>query len=89
VPGGPQVARVDDVEPVRPQRLDDVLRRAERLVDADRLRVADDDGVQEVRGEVVHVLRRLRPVVLVLVLQAEARLVRERKAEARHLDPRA
>ena len=69
--------------------LDRVVVDAELVVDADRVGVAHDDRVQEVRREVREVVARLRAVVLVLVLEADQRLVDERQAEARDLDPGA
>jgi hypothetical protein len=47
------------------QGVDDVLRHAERRVDADRLRITNDDRVEEVRAEVraqaIHPPARRRP----------------------------
>jgi hypothetical protein len=89
VPGSGQVDRVEDVRPVRLQRRDDRLGDAERGVDADRVGVAHDDGVQEVGAEVRDVIGGLAAVVAVLVLETYHRLVDERQAQARDLDPGA
>src|SRR5262249_10323518 len=58
-----------------------------RLVDAHGLGITDDHRVEEVGAEVRHVLRGTGAVILVLVLEADERLVHERKTEARDLDP--